>query len=124
MQPLTRACRLLTLGAHFALLLLLLNWHTWIAPPTHVPIALVLFVVAVPLLAPLRGLLHARPYTHAWTSMLALPYFAIGVDAVAAGVRPAWLGWGTVAASTLLFAGAVTFTRLRSRELRAAASAG
>jgi len=124
MRPVTRVCRLLALGAYFTLLLLLLNWHTWIAPPTHVPVALVLIVVALPLLAPLRGLLQARPYTHAWTSMLALPYFAIGVDALAAGVRPGWLGWGTIAASTLLFAGAVGFTRLRSRELRAADSAG
>lgn len=114
------ACHVLTLVGYFSLLGLLLNWHTWIAPPTRAPISVVLLVLAVPLLAPLRGLLHGRPFTHAWTSFLALPYFAVGVDAVAAGVTPAWLGWCTVAASVVLFAGAIGYARLRSRELRAA----
>lgn len=116
----TLACRVTALAGYFALLALLLARYTIIAPPDRIPVSIVLFVVAVPLLFPLRGLLHARPYTHAWTSFLALVYFALGVDTVAAGVVPL-VGWGLVAASLTLFGGAVSFARLRGRELRRAA---
>lgn len=109
------ACRGLALAAHLALLALVLAWYTWLAPPARAPISLVLALVAIPLLLPLRGLLHGRAYTHAWTSFLALPYFALGVDAVAAGVRPAWLGWAVVAASLTLFATTVGYARLAGR---------
>jgi uncharacterized membrane protein len=113
--------RVLALAGYFALLTLLLNWHTWIAPPTRVPISVVLLLVAVPLLLPLRGLLHGRVYTHAWTSFLALAYFALAVDAIAADVQPAWLGWAALVASLALFTGAIGYTRTRGRELRSAA---
>ena len=41
--------------------------------------ALVLLVLVVPLLFPLRGLLHGRKYTFAWSCFLALLYFTHGV---------------------------------------------
>lgn len=115
------ACRVLTLAGYFVLLALLLNWLTWIAPPARVPISVMLLLVAAPLLLPLRGLLYGRIYTHAWTSFLALPYFAFGIDAIAAGTDPAWLGGCAVGASVALFVGATGYTRLRGRELRQAA---
>lgn len=121
MATATTACRALALGAYFLLLALLINRYTWLAPPTHVPVSVVLLVVVAPLLLPLRGLLHGRAYTHAWTSFLALPYFVLGVDALAAGTGPAWLAGATIAAALALFAGAVGYTRLRGRELQNAA---
>ena len=122
MNPLRRpgAWRILTLAGYFGLLVLLLNWVTWLAPPQRFPVALALIVLAVPLLLPLRGLLHGRPYTHAWSSFLALPYFAFGIDAVAAGDAPGWLGGGAIVTSLALFAGCVGYARTRGRELRAA----
>lgn len=112
--------RWVALAGYFALLILLLNWMTWLAPPREFPVALALILLALPLLLPLRGLLHGQPYTHAWTSFLALPYFAYGIDALAAGTDPAWLGAVAVAASLALFAGCVGYARTRARELRAA----
>lgn len=112
--------RLLTLGGYSVLLIGLLNWMTWIAPPARLPVSLALILLAVPLLLPLRGLLHGRPYTHAWTSFLALPYFAFGVDAIAAGQAPAWLGAGAVVASLALFAGCVGYARTSAREAASA----
>ncbi len=114
--------RLLALVGYFVLLIGLLNWMTWIAPPARLPVSLALILLAVPLLLPLRGLLHGRPYTHAWTSFLALPYFAFGIDALAAGQAPAWLGASAVASSLALFAGCVGYVRMRGRELRAEAT--
>jgi len=117
----TLVCRWLTLVAYFALLALLLNWYTWLAPPEDVPVSVALAIVALPLLLPLRGLLHGRAYTHAWTSFLALPYFALGVDGVAGGVHPAWIGGIAIAASVTLFCGSVGYARLHGRALRRAA---
>lgn len=107
------------LSGYFALLALLLNWLTWIAPPDRFPISLALILLTVPLLFPLRGLLHGRSYTSAWTSFLALFYFAFGVDAVAAAQDPAWLGWTAIAASVALFTGCTGYVRARGRERRA-----
>jgi len=119
MSKTSRAWWVLTLGGYFALLGLLLNWLTWIAPPERFPISLALLLLTVPLLFPLRGLLHARSYTCAWTSFLALFYFAYGIDAVAAAQDPPWLGWTAIAASVALFTGCVGFVRARGRERRA-----
>lgn len=72
--------RKLTLVGYFGLLLLILNWFTWISPPERVPRALVLCALAVPLLFPLRGIINARRYTHQWVGFLSMLYFIVGVD--------------------------------------------
>ncbi|MBT3197671.1 MAG: DUF2069 domain-containing protein [Gammaproteobacteria bacterium] len=69
----------ITLGSYFALLLHLLLWITWLGPSHYFPTAMVLIAMLVPLLLPLRGLLHGNPYTHAWSGFLALFYFIHGV---------------------------------------------
>ena len=75
-----RIGRVLTLIGYFGLLVLIINWFTWLAPPVRVPRALVLAALAVPLLFPLRGIIHARRYTHQWIGFLSMLYFVIGVD--------------------------------------------
>ena len=97
---------------YFGLLLLLLNWHTWLSPPIQdIPRAMLLIVLVVPLLFPLRGLLHARPYTHARTGFLALAYFALGVDVVYTSEVDRVLGALQIVFSTLLFFGCIYFPR-------------
>lgn len=107
--------RVLALSAHFTLLLLLLAGLTWIAPPEGLPPAFALILLAGPLLLPLRGLLLARSYTHAWTSLLSLLYFALGIDALAAGQAPPWLAWATIVASLALFTGCIGYVRANAR---------
>jgi uncharacterized membrane protein len=68
---------------------------------------------ALPLLLPLRGIVQGRRYTHQWSSMLILAYFA-------EGATRAWSERGTaqtlavteIALSVLFFASAVAFSRL------------
>lgn len=60
-----------------ALILLCLAWELWLAPLRPGGSALVLKVL--PLLAPLRGILHGRVYTYRWASLLIWLYFAEGV---------------------------------------------
>lgn len=119
MAAATVAVRYLALGSYFCLLALVIAWNVWLEPSQRFPRALVLLVMASPLLFALRGMLHGKPYTHAWTSFLALAYFAHGVTEgyVDAADRP-YAGM-EVLFSVTLFLGCVLYTRLRSREIRA-----
>ncbi len=78
-NPRQRLFRITALSSYFALLAHLLLWVIWLAPSEYFPTAMVLIVMVVPLLFPLRGLLHGRAYTHAWTGFLAILYFIHGV---------------------------------------------
>jgi uncharacterized membrane protein len=60
-----------------ALILLCLAWEIWLAPLR--PGGSWLMLKALPLLAPLPGILRRRRYTFQWSSMLILAYFAEGV---------------------------------------------
>jgi len=117
----TRVARLLALSGYFGLFLLLTAWYAWLAPSARFPVALTLLVMVSPLLFPLRGLLLGRPYTHAWTSLLALLYFAHGVGEAYANPREGLYAGLEILFSLTLFWGAVLFARWRGRELRDAA---
>ena len=107
-----RVGRVTTLVGHLGLLALIVNWFTWIAPPAVLPRAFPIIALAVPLLFPLRGILHGRRYTHQWTSFLSMVYFAIGIDAwLNAAAGTAWLGATMVLLSLALFVGTVAYAR-------------
>lgn len=107
--------RAATLTGYFGLFGLLLLWFAVLEPPSRLPVALALLLWAGPLLFPLRGLLHGRPYTHAWVSFLALFYFAFGVFHVAGTMARPWLAWLEIGFSALLFAGAIGYARASAR---------
>ncbi len=71
--------RQIALLSFFGLMLHLMLWITWLAPSKHFPTAMVLVVMVVPLLFPLRGILHGRAYTHAWAGFLSLLYLIHGI---------------------------------------------
>ena len=106
----------LALCGHLGLLGLLIVWNVWLYPPTIFPVAVVLLVYIGPLLIPLRGLLHGRLYTHAWTHFLALFYFTVGVMIAAANLEERWYAIAQVVLSIMLFMGSMLFVRYRARE--------
>jgi len=73
------AFRWLTLISYFGLMTLIFCWHLWIKPLKPEFISITLLIQLGPLMFPLRGLLHGKAYTHAWTAYLALLYFIIGI---------------------------------------------
>lgn len=77
MTPL--AWQRIALIGYFGTLILIVAWYGWLSPPRLLSPALVVLVLGTPLLLPLRGLLHGRPYTYAWSLFLALGYFTHGV---------------------------------------------
>ena len=106
------------LSSYFALLILLMLWFTVIAPSSQVPTSIVLVILVGPLLFPLRGLLHAKPYTHAWTSFLALLYLTHGIVEAYANQDERIYALLEVVFSSLLFTSSMLYARFRSRELR------
>lgn len=102
----------------FGLIFLILAWNVWISPPTQMPRSLVLLLQLPLLLLPMRGMLHGRPYTFAWATFVALLYFVIGVDNAAIEGREVYGGL-EILFSTMMFMGAMIYTRLESRRLTA-----
>ena len=80
-------------------------------------------LLALPLLAPLPGLLRARAYTSAWASMLLSFYTGGYLSAAYAQPQTKWISIGIAALAGLEFLSLVLFVRLRRREAAPAAAA-
>lgn len=103
-----------------ALIALCLVWELWLAPLR--PGGSMLVLKVLPLLLPMRGILHGRRYTHQWTSLLVLLYLAEGaVRLISDGTQSRWLAGAEVILALLLFAGCLGHARATapSRALRA-----
>ena len=89
-------------------------WHLLINQTAEHMLSLVLVFQLGPLLFPLRGLLHGKTYTHAWSIYLAIFYFIVGVWYAAAD-ESLLFGLYIIATSLLFFTGTVLYTRLSAR---------
>lgn len=110
-----RLFRGMALTGFLGLIVSILIWNAFLAPSGKYPVALVLMLLLVPLMIPLRGLLYGRRYTHAWVSMLALFYFALGVADAYSDPVDRWYGVAVTAFSLMLFAGSIFYVRLSAR---------
>lgn len=72
----TRIAYFLCVGSLTALIGLCVAWELWLAPLR--PGGSWMVLKALPLLAPLFGVLHGRVYTYRWSSMLMVVYFIEG----------------------------------------------
>lgn len=100
------ACLLLLIG-------LCVAWEMWLAPLR--PGGSWLVLKAIPLLFPLRGILHGRRYTYQWTSLLCLPYFGEGLARATSDVGDSRLYAATEVLLVLaLFISVVAALRIRA----------
>lgn len=106
--------RLLNLAASVSLIALILwcvLWEMWLAPLR--PGGSTLVLKALPLLAPLFGILHGKRYTHQWTTLLSLLYLTEGlVRATSERGNSALMAWGEVLLSSVLFLACMFYSRL------------
>ncbi|MGB5297942.1 MAG: DUF2069 domain-containing protein [Thiogranum sp.] len=107
---------ILTLSGYFGIMALLPAWYGWLAPPRTVPAQLALLALGLPLFAPLRGLLHARRYTVAWSLFLCLLYFTHGIMEAYSDAEARWLALTEVALSLCWLAGGIGFIRASKAE--------
>lgn len=114
LQPLT-VSRWLTLIGYFSLMVGFYAWHLVFNDTAKHMLSLVFIAQVGPLLFPLRGLLNARVYTHAWSIYLAIFYFVIGVW-YSSNDHSLIFGLYVIITSLMFFSGAVAYTRLRARQ--------
>lgn len=97
-----------------ALILLCVAWEMWLAPLR--PGGSWLVLKALPLLAPLFGILGGRRYTHQWASLLSLAYFMEGTvrATTESGVAGA-LAVTEIALSLGFFVSAIAYARFTRR---------
>lgn len=107
-----RTVHWLAISTYLALIALLLLWLIWLDPPVAAVRAPALLLLLGPLLLPLRGILHGRRYTVAWSTMLILLYFAHGIAAVAGNGRAVWLGGAEIILALSYFGLAIAYVRL------------
>jgi len=106
--------RALTLVGYFSLMIGIYVWHILINKTDEQLMAIILLVQAGPLLFPLRGLLHGKTYTHAWSIYLAIFYFIIGVW-YAGAEEARMFGLYIIATSLMFLVGTGLYTRLSAR---------
>ena len=93
-----------------ALIFLCLAWELWLAPLR--PGGSWLVLKALPLLAPLMGILKGRRYTYQWAPMLVLAYFTEGVARAWSDTGlSAWLAGAEVALSVVFFFAAIYYAK-------------
>lgn len=117
----TRLAYWVAVSGYFGLIALLLAWQGWLSPPKALPISVALFLLLVPLLFPLRGILYGRAYTFAWASFLSMIYFIHGVVEAYSSPEDRWLALAEVVLSVAFYTGSMLYARFRGRELKAKA---
>lgn len=110
------------LASYFGLIALILLWETQWAPSRYAPPVFWLALKTLPLLIPLRGLLHARTHTYVWTSLLSLPYLSEGVTLAYADPYQRAPAMAQTVLALVLFTGCSLYAHLKSRRLKLAAS--
>lgn len=107
----SRAAHTLAGMSLIGLIFLCLVWELWGAPVR--PGGSWLVLKTLPLLVPLKGVLHGRRYTFKWSMMLALAYFIEGATRAFADAAPSSrYAAAEVALSIVFFASAVVYLRL------------
>lgn len=99
----------------FGLMLTLIFWITVAKHSNDFPIASLLAIALLPLLFPLRGLLHGKPYTHAWNSFLMLFYFSHAVAELYSTPHHIIYPALSVLFSTLCFISSILFIRFNAK---------
>lgn len=90
-------------------------WELWLAPLR--PGGSWIVLKAVPLLAPLRGVLHGRTYTMQWASLLVLLYLAEGLTrGVSESGLSAALAFGEALLAGVFIIGAGLYVRESGRQ--------
>ncbi|KZS24015.1 DUF2069 domain-containing protein [Wohlfahrtiimonas chitiniclastica] len=107
-HPILPLSRILTLAGYAILFITLLLGIVLKKIHSELPEGFLIIIWIVPLLFPLRGLLQAKRYTHAWGSFLACWYLVVGVDLWQA--NPA-ISATVLMSTTIWFTGMVLFAR-------------
>ena len=104
----------LTLFGYFGIMVLLPVWIGWFKPPGLLIPPVAIMLLALPLFFALRGMLHARRYTIAWSLFLSLLYFTHGIIEAWSEPVARWGALAEVFLSICWLAGGIAWIRATS----------
>jgi uncharacterized membrane protein len=107
--------RYLALSSYFGLLLSLLAWIILGEHADNFPTYALIIIASLPLLFPLRGLLHGKIYTHAWYSFLLLLYFLHGIGELYSSDSFNLYAFLEILFSTVSFISSITYIKLNAK---------
>ncbi|PHS67606.1 MAG: hypothetical protein COB23_10210 [Methylophaga sp.] len=105
----------IALLSFFGLMASLIAWIIIAPHSDNYPISAMLLIALVPLLFPLRGILHGKPYTYAWTSFLMLFYFSHGVGEFYSADSFAIYPLLEIIFSVLCFSSAILYIKINAK---------
>jgi uncharacterized membrane protein len=109
--------RYLALISHIALLVWMSIWYLALDTKADYSIIFILLFYILPLLFPLKGILEAKPYTHAWACFIVLLYFLHAITVIYAEPAYVWHASLELLLASGMFIGCSVFARLRGQEL-------
>jgi len=112
----TKNYKIMALTGYFSLLIYMPLWLLVISP-NGLSTTTNLLLFTLPLLFPLKGLLHANPYTYAWSNFIVLIYFLHSLTTL--WVLPEdrlWAALELIFATTMFF-GCSYYAKYRGQEL-------
>ncbi len=69
-------------------------------------------LAALPLLAPLKGLVHGRRYTYAWATLFAIPYLMFALTELLVNPQARWAAGSSVLLVFLWFCAMIAYLRI------------
>jgi len=112
-----KAYRYLALISHLSLLVWMAIWYLLLKTSSDYSLTFILLFYIAPLLLPLKGIIQAKAYTHAWACFVVLYYFLHAITVMYA--EPTYLFHAALelVLATGMFVGCCVYARLRGQEL-------
>ncbi len=117
MQPRTLFVHRFALCANLSLMLWVTLWQIVISPHPHLNNWVMAALWILPMLLPLRGMLAAKPYTHAWSNFILMFYFLHALTILTIDEGERWLAAIEFVIVSVAFLSNILFARLRAKEL-------
>lgn len=113
----TKTYHYLALTAYLSLLAWVAIWQILVSPHPHINPVTAAVAWCIPLLLPLRGLLSAKAYTHAWANFVLMLYFLHSLTILYVDQGERWLAVVELLLTGSAFFGNILYARNRGREL-------
>jgi uncharacterized membrane protein len=117
MSSKVKGYRYLALISHIGLVAWMSIWYFGFKTSSEYSIAFVFALYILPLLLPLKGVIQAKPYTHAWACFIVLWYFLHAITVIYAEPSYLWFAIIELVLASAMFVGCSVFARIRGQEL-------
>lgn len=117
MSSTSRTYRHLALYSSLALLMWVGIWQLLLSADKTYGLVFIFLFYLLPLILPLKGIIKARPYTHAWSSFVVLLYIMHAITVFYAEPQERIYAGIELVLAILMFTGCAMFARVRGKEL-------